>query len=143
MVHEQSIGCQVAPRTRTRTPMDPLQASVDLVVLVESPGSVARGIQRVGRAGHQVGQPSTGTVFPKFRGDLVESAQGRYITAEDVGTSSRDMAVIAQQTDQARTEGIRHLRRAQREDASAGIIVHRIRGSSDRLARNEQHPQGE
>lgn len=32
-------------------------------------------------------------------GDLVESAQGRYITAEDVGTSSRDMAVIAQRTD--------------------------------------------
>jgi ATP-dependent Lhr-like helicase len=48
--------------------------AIDLVVLVESPGSVARGIQRVGRAGHQVGQPSTGTVFPKFRGDLLESA---------------------------------------------------------------------
>ncbi len=48
--------------------------SVDLVVLVESPGSVARGMQRVGRAGHQVGAPSTGKIFPKWRGDLLETA---------------------------------------------------------------------
>ena len=48
--------------------------TVDLVVLVESPGSVARGIQRVGRAGHQVGEPSTGKIFPKYRGDLLEAA---------------------------------------------------------------------
>jgi ATP-dependent Lhr-like helicase len=48
--------------------------AVDLVVLVESPGSVARGLQRVGRAGHQVGEPSTGKIFPKYRGDLLESA---------------------------------------------------------------------
>ena len=48
--------------------------SVDLVVLIESPGSVARGMQRVGRAGHQVGQPSTGKIFPKYRGDLLEAA---------------------------------------------------------------------
>jgi ATP-dependent Lhr-like helicase len=41
---------------------------------VESPGSVARGIQRIGRAGHQVGQPSRGTIFPKYRGDLLEAA---------------------------------------------------------------------
>ncbi len=48
--------------------------AVDLVIQVESPGSVASGMQRVGRAGHQVGAPSTGKVFPKFRGDLVECA---------------------------------------------------------------------
>jgi ATP-dependent Lhr-like helicase len=48
--------------------------SVDLVILVESPGSVARGLQRVGRAGHQVGGTSIGRIFPKFRGDLVECA---------------------------------------------------------------------
>ena len=48
--------------------------SVDLVVQVESPGSVARGLQRVGRAGHGVGQVSRGVFFPKFRGDLLESA---------------------------------------------------------------------
>ena len=48
--------------------------AVDLVVQVESPKSVARGLQRVGRAGHQVGAVSTGRIFPKFRGDLLECA---------------------------------------------------------------------
>jgi ATP-dependent Lhr-like helicase len=48
--------------------------AVDRVILVESPGSVSRGLQRVGRAGHQVGEVSVGRIFPKFRGDLLESA---------------------------------------------------------------------
>jgi ATP-dependent Lhr-like helicase len=48
--------------------------AVDLVVLVESPTSVASGLQRVGRAGHHVGEPSKGILFPKFRGDLLEAA---------------------------------------------------------------------
>ncbi len=48
--------------------------AVDLVVLVESPASVAQGLQRVGRAGHQVGVPSRARVFPKHRGDLLEAA---------------------------------------------------------------------
>jgi len=47
--------------------------AVDLVMLVESPGSVARGLQRVGRAGHGVGEVSTGKLYPKFRGDLLET----------------------------------------------------------------------
>jgi len=48
--------------------------AVDLVVQVEAPPSVASGLQRVGRAGHQVGAVSRGVMFPKFRGDLVETA---------------------------------------------------------------------
>ena len=48
--------------------------AVDLVVQVESPPSVASGLQRVGRAGHQVGAVSHGVLFPKFRGDLVQTA---------------------------------------------------------------------
>ncbi len=48
--------------------------AVDLVVQVESPGAVSRGLQRIGRAGHQVGEPSKGTLFPKHRSDLVEAA---------------------------------------------------------------------
>ena len=48
--------------------------AVDLVVQVESPGAVSRGMQRVGRAGHQVGAPSVGKIFPKHRHDLLESA---------------------------------------------------------------------
>jgi ATP-dependent helicase Lhr and Lhr-like helicase len=48
--------------------------AVDLVVQVSSPGAVSRGLQRIGRAGHQVGEPSRGALFPKYRGDLVETA---------------------------------------------------------------------
>ncbi|MDQ2984847.1 MAG: DEAD/DEAH box helicase, partial [Actinomycetota bacterium] len=48
--------------------------AVDLVIQVESPPSVASGLQRVGRAGHQVGAVSRGILFPKFRGDLVQTA---------------------------------------------------------------------
>ncbi len=48
--------------------------AIDLVIQIESPPSVASGLQRVGRAGHQVGAVSHGVVVPKFRGDLVQSA---------------------------------------------------------------------
>jgi ATP-dependent Lhr-like helicase len=48
--------------------------AVDLVIQVESPGAVSRGLQRVGRAGHQVGAPSRGKFFPKHRADLLEAA---------------------------------------------------------------------
>ena len=48
--------------------------AVDLVVQVESPPSVASGLQRIGRAGHQVGAISRGVIFPKYRGDLVQCA---------------------------------------------------------------------
>ncbi len=48
--------------------------AVDLVIQVESPKSVARGLQRIGRAGHSVGDVSRGRIFPKFRGDLLECA---------------------------------------------------------------------
>ncbi len=48
--------------------------AIDLVIQIESPPSVAAGLQRIGRAGHQVGEPSTGKIFPKYRGDLLEAA---------------------------------------------------------------------
>ncbi len=48
--------------------------AVDLVIQVESPGAVSRGLQRVGRAGHQVGAVSQGKIFPKHRADLLEAA---------------------------------------------------------------------
>ncbi len=48
--------------------------AVDLVVQVGSPGTVASGLQRIGRAGHSVGGASRGTIFPTHRGDLVEAA---------------------------------------------------------------------
>src|SRR6266567_5221938 len=48
--------------------------AVDLVIQVESPKSVARGLQRIGRAGHELHATSKGRIFPKFRADLLESA---------------------------------------------------------------------
>jgi len=48
--------------------------AVDLVIQVESPKSVARGLQRIGRSGHELGAVSKGRIFPKFRADLLESA---------------------------------------------------------------------
>ncbi len=48
--------------------------AVDLVLQVESPKSVTRGLQRIGRAGHNVGDVSKGRIFPKFRADLLECA---------------------------------------------------------------------
>ncbi len=48
--------------------------AVNLVIQVESPKSVSRGLQRVGRAGHSLGEVSRGRIFPKFRADLLECA---------------------------------------------------------------------
>src|SRR5205085_8078471 len=47
--------------------------AVDLVLQVESPKSVTAGLQRIGRAGHGVGEVSKGRIFPKFRADLLEA----------------------------------------------------------------------
>ena len=48
--------------------------AIDLVIQIEAPPSVAAGLQRIGRARHQVGEASTGKIFPKYRGDLLEAA---------------------------------------------------------------------
>ncbi|MFD5328419.1 ATP-dependent helicase [Streptomyces sp. NPDC127092] len=75
--------------------------AVDLVVQVESPPSVASGLQRVGRAGHQVGAVSTGVVFPKYRGDLVQSAvvteRMRSGSIESLRIPANPLDVLAQQ----------------------------------------------
>ncbi len=75
--------------------------AVDLVIQVESPTSVARGLQRIGRAGHQVGEPSKGVIFPKYRGDLLETAvvvKGMHDGAIETTTMPRNpLDVLAQQ----------------------------------------------
>jgi ATP-dependent helicase Lhr and Lhr-like helicase len=48
--------------------------AIDLVIQIEAPPSVASGMQRIGRAGHQVGAPSHGIIFPKYRADLIACA---------------------------------------------------------------------
>ena len=75
--------------------------AVDLVIQVESPGAVSRGLQRVGRAGHSVGEPSRGKVFPKHRGDLIETAVvARRMVDGDIETTRylrNPLDVLAQQ----------------------------------------------
>ncbi|WP_186338997.1 ATP-dependent helicase [Phycicoccus sp. SLBN-51] len=75
--------------------------AVDLVVQVESPPSVASGLQRVGRAGHQVGAVSRGVLFPKFRGDLVQTAvvveRMRSGEIESLHVPANPVDVLAQQ----------------------------------------------
>lgn len=56
--------------------------AVDLVIQVEAPTSVASGLQRVGRAGHQVGGVSVGRIFPKYRGDLLSATAVAHLMAE-------------------------------------------------------------
>ncbi len=75
--------------------------AVDLVVQVESPPSVASGLQRVGRAGHQVGAVSRGVLFPKYRGDLVQTAvvveRMRSGAIEALTVPANPLDVLAQQ----------------------------------------------
>jgi ATP-dependent helicase Lhr and Lhr-like helicase len=75
--------------------------AVDLVVQVEAPPSVASGLQRVGRAGHQVGAVSRGVLFPKYRGDLVQTAvvteRMRAGAIEELAVPRNPLDVLAQQ----------------------------------------------
>ena len=75
--------------------------AVDLVVQVESPKSVARGLQRVGRAGHELGAVSKGRIFPKFRADLLECAvvakAMREGAIEETAIPRNPLDVLAQQ----------------------------------------------
>ncbi|WP_207454300.1 ATP-dependent helicase [Desertivibrio insolitus] len=76
--------------------------AVDLVVQVEAPPSVASGLQRVGRAGHQVGEISRGVLFPKHRADLIHSAVAaeRMIDGliEELSIPQNPLDILAQQT---------------------------------------------
>ncbi|WP_243062328.1 DEAD/DEAH box helicase [Humibacter sp. RRB41] len=75
---------------------------VDLVVQVEAPPSVASGLQRVGRAGHQVGEVSKGVIFPKHRSDLINSAVAseRMVAGliEELRVPANPLDILAQQT---------------------------------------------
>ncbi|MFW6599912.1 ATP-dependent helicase [Propionibacteriaceae bacterium Y2011] len=74
--------------------------AVDLVVQVAAPPSVASGLQRVGRAGHQVGAVSRGVVFPQYRGDLIDAAvvldRMRQGAIEEVAELVNPIDVLAQ-----------------------------------------------
>ncbi len=76
--------------------------AVDLVVQVESPPSVASGLQRVGRAGHQVGEVSRGVIYPKHRADLLHAAVASLRMAngliESLAVPKNPLDILAQQT---------------------------------------------
>src|SRR6202171_474558 len=76
--------------------------AVDLVIQVEAPPSVANGLQRIGRAGHQVGEISRGVVFPKHRTDLISCAVTvRRMLSGDIETMrvpTNPLDVLAQHT---------------------------------------------
>ncbi|WP_336624004.1 ATP-dependent helicase, partial [Nocardioides sp.] len=75
--------------------------AVDLVIQIESPPSVASALQRVGRAGHQVGEVSRGVLFPKHRGDLAQTAVAvermRRGAIESLRVPANPLDVLAQQ----------------------------------------------
>ena len=75
---------------------------VDLVIQVAAPPSVASALQRVGRAGHRVGEISRGFFYPKHRGDLlgatVTLAGMRSGTLEPLAIPTNPLDVLAQQT---------------------------------------------
>jgi len=75
--------------------------AVDLVIQIESPPSVASALQRVGRAGHQVGEVSRGVLFPKHRGDLAQTAVSvqrmREGAIEKLSIPTNPLDVLAQQ----------------------------------------------
>ncbi|MFK0004707.1 DEAD/DEAH box helicase [Paenarthrobacter sp. NPDC090522] len=76
--------------------------AVDLVIQVESPPSVASGLQRVGRAGHQVGEISEGVLFPKHRADLLHTSVTveRMLSGqiERLSIPTNPLDILAQQT---------------------------------------------
>jgi len=116
--------------------------AVDLVAMVESPGGVARGLQRVGRAGHRVGEVSRGLVLPKHRGDLLEATVVAEAMAagevEPLRVPRNPLDVLAQQivalcaTEPWRVEDLE--RRVRRAAPYRELSPEALRGVLDMLA---------
>ena len=85
--------------------------AIDLVIQIEAPPSVASGLQRIGRSGHQAGAVSEGIIFPKFRGDLVACA-----------TVARAMHEGARRVDAVSAQPARRPRAADRRDGRHGHV---------------------
>ena len=114
--------------------------AVDLVVQVESPPSVASGLQRVGRAGHQVGQVSRGVLLPKHRGDLVHTA----VAVERMRAGAIEaLRVPAQPARRARpARGGRHRRRrvGRRRALRRGATVRAVHDAAALGVRRDARP---
>ncbi|MDR1999191.1 MAG: DEAD/DEAH box helicase, partial [Frankiaceae bacterium] len=116
--------------------------AVDLVAQVGAPPSVAAGLQRVGRAGHQVGAVSRGVIFPRYRGDLVECAvvaeRMREGAIEQMRYPRNPLDVLAQQIvamvamDECRVEDVERLVR--RAAPFAGLPRSALEATLDMLS---------
>ncbi len=106
--------------------------AIDLVIQIEAPPSVASGMQRIGRAGHQVGAASRGILFPKYRSDLVACAAVTQAMHEGHVESTRflrnPLDVLAQQIvaivahpPMSAAEAERNARAASEDDGGPGI----------------------
>ena len=117
--------------------------AVDLVIQVESPGAVSRGLQRIGRAGHQVGEPSQGSIYPKHRGDLLEAAVvvRRMLDGQIESTRylRNPLDVLAQQI-VAHTSAQRRDRR--RRPRCARASLRQLRRAVRRAVRQHARPAG-
>ena len=107
--------------------------AIDLVVQIEAPPSVASGLQRIGRGGHQANAISEGVIFPKFRGDLVASAA---VATRDARRRGRSDPLSAQSA--------RHRRAADRRDGVDGPVECRrtVRDDPPRGAVRRVEPHG-
>ena len=105
--------------------------AIDLVVQIEAPPSVASGLQRIGRGGHQATRSATGVIFPKFRGDLVACAAVAKAMHDGAGRSHPLSAQSA-----------RHRRAADRGDDGDGRVGRRraVRHDSQRGAVRRVEP---
>jgi ATP-dependent Lhr-like helicase len=101
--------------------------AVDQVLLVESPGSVARGLQRVGRAGHGVGEISRARMYPKYRGDLLECA---VVAERMLGADIEALTVPRNALDVLAQQIVAMCSDAPRAVAEIGRVVRRAYGYS-------------
>ncbi|MFT3943323.1 MAG: DEAD/DEAH box helicase [Ancrocorticia sp.] len=96
---EGSLRCVVATGT-LELGID--MGAVDQIIQLDAPPSVASGLQRIGRAGHQVGEVSTAYFYPTHRASLVETAaiveQIRERNIEAVSVITNPLDILAQQT---------------------------------------------
>ena len=106
--------------------------AVDLVIQIEAPPSVASGMQRIGRAGHQVGAPSNGIIFPKYRADLIACAavtkamheghvESTRFLRNPIDVLAQQMVAIIAHPPLGAVDAERRAKRADEEAASPGI----------------------
>ncbi len=107
--------------------------AVDLVIQVESPKSVARGLQRIGRAGHELGAVSKGRIFPKFRADLLESRRRRPGDARRARSRRRASRATRSTCSRSRSSRSRPTRRSRSTTCTSSCVA-RTRSPTSRAS---------